>query len=276
MNVMKIPRLLLLLVAAAAVSVFLLMPNSPRAKTTNAVPQTTGPQSKQAVIVELFTSEGCSSCPPADALLKELSEAQPIAEAEIIALEEHVDYWNSLGWTDPFSSREISERQEKYAGVLRYGGIYTPQMVVDGHAEFPGGREKQARQTIEQASQLPKADVKLLIGASAGPEKFTVRIDIQHLASIPNENNAELWVAVTEKGLHSQVTAGENSGELLQHAAIVRSIHKVETIREADTYAKEVTLSLGKNWKRENLAVAAFVVQEKSRRIVGAASLAVQ
>src|ERR1700758_1874902 len=103
------------------------------------------------VIVELFTSEGCSSCPPADQLLKKLSEEQPIHGAQVVALEEHVDYWNHLGWRDPFSDVEFSRRQEQYSGVFRNDGVYTPQMIVDGQVEFTGSREGRAREAIERS-----------------------------------------------------------------------------------------------------------------------------
>src|SRR5213594_3831029 len=96
------------------------------------------------VLVELFTSEGCSSCPPADALLARLEKSQPVAEAEIIVLSEHVDYWNRLGWRDPFSSVEFTLRQQRYTEGFRRDGAYTPQMVVDGRVEFVGSDERQA------------------------------------------------------------------------------------------------------------------------------------
>src|SRR6267142_2437088 len=106
-------------------------------------PQSVSPAAgptRTPVVVELFTSEGCSSCPPADELLSRMAKQQPIANAEVIALEEHVDYWNELGWVDPFSSREWTARQQVYAGVLGNGNAYTPQMVVDGKTEFVGSQ----------------------------------------------------------------------------------------------------------------------------------------
>src|SRR5258707_15255983 len=107
----------------------------------------------QPVVLELFTSEGCSSCPPADAFLKQLDDAGRVNEVEIIAIEEHVDYWDHLGWRDPFSSYKWTERQEKYSRSLGHGGIYTPQLVVNGRSELVGKSSRDARQEIIEASK---------------------------------------------------------------------------------------------------------------------------
>src|SRR5580704_490614 len=113
------------------------------------------------VVVELFTSEGCSSCPPADLLLRRLEKEQPVPGVEVIPLSEHVDYWNQLGWKDPFSSGRFTDRQRQYADVFHKDGPYTPQMVVDGAPEFVGSDGPRALKTIAEAARRPKASVTL-------------------------------------------------------------------------------------------------------------------
>src|SRR5215469_18212230 len=113
------------------------------------------------VVVELFTSEGCSSCPPADALLAKLDQLGRVGNAEVVALEEHVDYWDDQGWRDPFSSHNWTTRQYAYAAVLGNKNPYTPQIVVDGNVECSGGRPQLALQTIVQASSQAKTPVTL-------------------------------------------------------------------------------------------------------------------
>ena len=224
---------------------------------------------KPVVIVELFTSEGCSSCPPADLLLKKLSEEQPIAGAQVVAMEEHVDYWNRLGWTDPFSSADFSRRQEEYASVFRNDGVYTPQMIVDGQKEFAGSRENQAREAIEHSAAMPKIDVEISPVGSVGENEASFDLRVLNGPTGADKRKVELWLAVTEKGLQSDVKAGENSGETLKHAAVVRSLRKVEDVRGEGAFAKRVTVNWKKEWKREQLSVVAFVVEKDSRKIVG-------
>src|ERR1700674_4546644 len=150
---MKHPFIGLALSCVATLAAFDLL--HPRAPTSAAPAAAT----RTPVVVELFTSEGCSSCPPADALLTKLFEGQPVGGAEVIAIEEHVDYWNSLGWMDPFSSIEWTIRQQQYAESFGSGSVYTPQMVVDGRSEFAGSRERQSEKELPAARRGEKRSV---------------------------------------------------------------------------------------------------------------------
>src|SRR4030095_949039 len=123
------------------------------------------------VVVELFTSEGCSSCPPAAALLAKMESAQPFKGVQIIALEEHVDYWNQQGWVDPFSSIEWTDRQQVYASAFRQEGPYTPQMVVNGRAQLVGSRADQAVKAVQEAHDIPAAVVKLAASGTGNPNE---------------------------------------------------------------------------------------------------------
>ena len=225
----------------------------------------------RVVIVELFTSEGCSSCPPADALLKELSEQQKTDDVQIVALEEHVDYWNHLGWRDPYSAAEFSERQNDYSHVFGTNGVYTPQMIVDGQHEIVGSRSLAARAAIQKAASQPKAEIALLASARATSGRPAVEVQVKSLNGITVGGGAELWLAVTEKGLQTDVKAGENSGETLKHAAVVRSLRKIDTIREPAGYSRQFQATIEHGWKKENLAVVVLLTEKSSRRIIGAA-----
>ena len=228
-----------------------------------------------AVVVELFTSEGCSSCPPADALLTKLAEQPPAGGVEILALEEHVDYWNGQGWNDPFSSHEWTERQNVYAGVLGNKNPYTPQMVIDGSAEFVGDRAQQALKSIAEAAQRPKVTVTVSQANSNKPGKENFAVSVGKLSDVTKPGAAEVWVAITESGLHNAVKGGENAGHELHHAAIVRSMRKIgEAKGTGDTsFSAETTIPINHEWKRENLRAVVFVQEKKSLRIVGAAQI---
>lgn len=213
------------------------------------------------VLVELFTSEGCSSCPPADALLIQL-ERQPIANAEIIVLSEHVDYWNRLGWTDPFSSAEFSRRQSRYSEAWGKDGVYTPQMVVDGRAEFNGSDGRRAQQAIARAAQEKKAVVKLALSGDR------LRVEVTDL---PPSGDAEVVLAITESNLISDVRRGENAGHTMAHTGVTRRMEVLGTAKPA--FSADAKLTLGKTWKRADLRAVVFVQERGSRRVLGAAAI---
>lgn len=225
------------------------------------------------VVVELFTSEGCSSCPPADALLAKLYEDQPVDGADIVALEVHVDYWDELGWKDPFSSFEWTLRQKEYAAAFRNGSVYTPQMVVDGQAEFVGSRRRQSEKEISDGARRAKTQVRLTPdgpGADGTPQ-FSVRVG--KLTGGTAGDLAEVWLAVAENNLQSAVTRGENAGEHLRHTSVLRALRKIgaaESNKE-ESFSGSPVVRLDHAWKRENTRVIVFVQERKSRKILGAA-----
>ena len=229
----------------------------------------TGP--RQPVLVELFTSEGCSSCPPADKLLIKLQQEQPVPEAEIIILGEHVDYWNYIGWTDRFSSAQFSNRQTDYARNFNLESIYTPQMVVDGHEELNGADERIALRTILKASESPKAAIAITLDGNVAD------ITISNLRVVPNVKKARLLLVVTEDNVTTEVKRGENEGRILHHAGVVRSLTEVSSVnlRDEGFHAKkEVAIPPGTD--RKNLRLVAFLQEDGTRRVLGAGVISLQ
>ena len=208
------------------------------------------------VLVELFTSEGCSSCPPADRLLARLAAEQPVPGALVVALSLHVDYWNRLGWEDPFSSPRYSERQGAYAAHFGSSGrVYTPQMVVDGRTELVGTDERAARRAIERAAREPKAFVRVVPDAAG-----MVRVTVAGAAA-----GADVFFAVVEDGLASDVTRGENAGKRLAHAAVARELvlaGRTDAMGRFDT-AVPVKTMLGAR------RVLAFAQEHGAGRVLG-------
>jgi hypothetical protein len=215
------------------------------------------------VLVELFTSEGCSDCPPADILLARLESMQPVPGARVIALSEHVDYWDHQGWRDPFSSPQFTERQQEYSQLLHDHGPYTPQMVVDGAAGFVGSQSKEALYAIGQAARAPKSAMRI----TTGDGKVAIQVDGVTRA-------ADVLLAVTESNLLSNVARGENAGRKLTHTAVVRSLRVVGKARPGERFTAEVKLAPTRTWKPENLRVVAFLQDRSTRHIVGAAEAA--
>jgi len=219
---------------------------------------------------ELFTSEGCSSCPPADALLQRLDRSQPISGAELIVLSEHVDYWNDIGWKDPYSSHEYSERQSAYAAQFGNGSIYTPQMVVDGRFEFVGSDERRASQAIKEAAKAPKAPVRISFG-SGDKKATTVHIEAGPLPAAAQNEPAGVFLAVADNSDESRVSRGENAGRTLEHVAVLRNLTRIGTVDSSGEFSRDLNLDL--NLKNgANLRLVVILQEPDAGRVLGAGS----
>jgi hypothetical protein len=233
---------------------------------------------RSPVIVELFTSEGCSSCPPADVVLERLQQTQPVAGAEVIALGEHVDYWNYIGWSDPFSSAAFGARQETYARALgQQDRVYTPQIIVDGQTEFNGSAMNKALEAIAKAARSPKADVRIVIPETKiqkDNQEIRFNVSVKNVPPVDRGDVAEVILALTEDKLSSNVTRGENSGRKLAHTAVVREMRALGRVDPATkTFDSEKTMVIADGWKRDDLRVVVFVQERAQRRVLGAAVL---
>jgi len=221
----------------------------------------------QPVVVELFTSEGCSSCPPADAALDRLARDQPVAGAEVIALELHVDYWNYLGWADPFSQAAFSARQRDYGRAFGKRGVYTPQMVVDGQRELVGSRGRDAEDAIGEAARAQKAKV---VVTRSGDK---VSVAVEGLPVGGSGDAVDVMLAVTESGLSTRVPAGENAGTTVVHGPVVREMRRVGSVAGGTkglVMVKDVEVNVDPSWRRENLRVVVFVQRQRGMEILGA------
>ena len=211
------------------------------------------------IVVELFTSQGCSSCPPADRLLTRLG-ADPRFAGRVLPLSFHVDYWNYIGWTDRFSSKQFSERQSEYASAL-HAQVYTPQMVIDGQEQFVGNDAVDVRTRIAAAAKKAKpAQVQL-----TWEGKGKLRVSVHST----DAGKASVLLAVTEDGLSTQVQKGENGGQTLHHAAVVRQLHEIGQVKSG-AFEKTVDVSRQNDWNAGNLKVAVLVQDAGSKKIDGA------
>ena len=225
------------------------------------------------VLVELFTSEGCSSCPPADVLLIKLNEVQPVAGAIIIPLEEHVDYWDRQGWRDPFSSAEFTVRQQRYAQLLHVDSPYTPEMVIDGQREFLGSDGQRAVSEVAKAAQSAKIPVSLTIrDQSAAQASLTVSIDAAPAGAV-NNASADVMLAITESGLASDVTRGENAGRNMKHSAVVRKLVSIGKWKAGKAFSTSTVVKFAREWKPQNLTAVVFVDDRTGGKVLGAAAL---
>jgi hypothetical protein len=219
------------------------------------------------VLVELFTSEGCSSCPAADELLRGLEATQPIPGVEVIPLEMHVDYWNGQGWRDPFALRQLTNRHNEYIRLFNLDNVFAPQVVVAGQAQILGSNADLTRQEIVRAAKGPRATVDVAFQSAS---VATVKIDKIPLTA----KDCEIWMAVTESHIESNVGAGENNGLTLRHSSVVRSLVMLGRTEPGEPVSYTMHLRFNSNWKRDDLRYVVFVQDRLSRKIYGATAVA--
>jgi hypothetical protein len=216
-------------------------------------PRTSSPP-EGPLVLELFTSQGCSSCPPADQLLSKLASTGSIADRAVAPLSFHVDYWNDGGWADPFSLPAWTERQRQYSLAMGDDRIYTPELVVGGASGVIGSNRAAVTQAIQRAARPA------LLAATGTWSKDSVTIT----ATAPA--NADVWVAVWEDGTSTKVTRGENSGETLDSDRVVRRLERIATAGHRGS----TEIKLDPKWRR---AGAIAFAQRADSRIVASALL---
>ena len=217
------------------------------------------------VVVELFTSEGCSSCPAADRLLSGLEQTQPVPGAQVVAIEEHVDYWNQLGWTDPFSSPQYRARQNDYAVAFNASDIYTPQMVVNGQSAFVGSDMNRAYHEIGAAAQTATTSGRRGTNPNShDPDLLDLSVQVTTPKTV-KWRDSNVYLAVTEKGLMTFVQRGENSGRTLAPLVGGSQFRRDRTYQPAGRQWRPagIHLRLPHEWKRENLRAVVFVQERE-------------
>ncbi len=208
-------------------------------------------------VLELFTSEGCSSCPPAEKLLPQLAKL----EGNIITLSFHVDYWNRLGWMDTFSNKEYTERQNEYSTQLKLESIYTPQLVVNGAYELVGSNRSEAEAAIRKALK-EKAKVKLNIGAVKMIDN-TLHFTVESEGNVAKSN---VLAVLVQKEISVDIKAGENNGVKIPHTNVVRTFAMQTTVAK-----NEFELKIPADAALSNCQLIVYTQQKNDLKITGAA-----
>jgi len=215
------------------------------------------------VLVELFTAEGCSSCPPADALLGRLDREQPLQGARIIVLSEHVDYWNKDGWMDRFSSADLTERQREYGYLFKLSEVYTPQMIVNGAAQMNGSDGKAIAAALEHAAVSHPIPLQITGVQVQGKQvTFTLR---NGMPATPG--NVDVYAALVDPEDSTEVRAGENRGRTLQHVGVVRVLNRVGSSSHTQSLGEKPFVFKGDVAGRPNVEGMRLVVFVQTKQI---------
>ena len=219
------------------------------------------------ILLELFTSEGCSSCPPVDSWIQKLDASQPVEGAQLIVLSEHVDYWNHDGWKDPYSSSLLTERQSSYARALGLSDVYTPQVIVDGTAELHLSNPQAASQILSIAAATRKIGVRI---ESAGVTGGIVRARIETDANSAG-HKADVFVAIALNHAESEVLRGENGGKRLTHVAVAQSVKKIGSLKAGENFSGDFEMKVKAGTDPANLGIVVFIQEAGPGRVLGAA-----
>jgi hypothetical protein len=222
------------------------------------------------VLLELFTAEGCSSCPPADEWLLQMDKVQPLAGAQLIVLSEHVDYWDHDGWKDPYSSSLVTARQADYVHSFRIDSPYTPQVVVNGTVNLKLSDSQNVRQTFQNAamaSTLPVTITSVAIDP-ANPAILHAHVQVDGSSAA---HNADVYEAVALDHVESQVLRGENGGKHLNHVAVVQQLSKIGKIEKGKTFSRDIDLKLKPGTDLKNTRLVIFVQESGPGKVLGAA-----
>jgi len=227
------------------------------------------PAEASPVLIELFTSEGCSSCPPADIILQRLDDFQPIAGAQLIVLSEHVTYWDHDGWKDPNSSQALTDRQSAYETKLGEKEVFTPQFVIDGAHEVHIEHIEQMEDILNKAKVEPRIPMRI---ADVKVDPADPAVLRAHIETDANElNNGDVYVAVALNHVESQVLKGENGGKHLVHVAVVQQLTKVGKLAKGKSFTQDVQLKLKPGTDPMNVRLVAFVQESGPGKLLGAA-----
>jgi hypothetical protein len=263
------------LVAAVLVAVILIPRAALEAKASGR--EATDREGPVTVIVELFTSQGCSSCPPADRLLAKIGGRTKAAgrQIEVVPLAFHVDYWDNIGWPDPFAAPEWTERQRAYARYFRDGRIYTPQLVAAGGRHCVGSNRDRVEALIGwAATQKPSVHLEAVVAAETG--MLVVEIDAQVVAPL-GAARPLVMVAVYDSGHVTEVERGENASRSLRNERVVRRLESILTIdpEQAGPQQAFFRVATDPSWRRDDLGVAVFAQDPNTGAILGATSAVV-
>jgi len=222
------------------------------------------------VLVELFTSEGCSSCPPADALVERMDSLQPVPGVQLIVLSEHVDYWNHDGWKDPYSSASLTERQSSYVHALGLKTAYTPQILVDGDMELRTNDAQQVSEALQKAGTSPKVPIRIISAAvDANPTAVRGHIEADGRSM---KHNADIYAVIALDHAESQVPSGENRGRHLTHVAVVLEIAKVGKLEKGKPFSHDFQMKYKLPQTNSTpIRVVAVIQEPGSGKVLGAA-----